>query len=100
MNDFEYSMKDYQTNWRLSHLPLIIGNGKQNGVSKPYILPNKDYRQSFFPDIRVSLFEEPDGYLKSKQVKPHTGIHNLSNEFILLSAIQAAGSGKRVGEKV
>ena len=57
MKDFEKSMKNYQTTWRSTHLPLIIGNGEQNGVTKPYILLNKDYRQSFFPDIRDSLFE-------------------------------------------
>ncbi len=44
MKDFEKVSKDYQTKWRSVHLPLIAGTGKQNGVSKQYILPNKDFR--------------------------------------------------------
>lgn len=83
MKDFENSMKNYQTTWRSTNLPLIIGNGEQNGVTKPYILLKKDYRQSFFPDIRDSLFEELDGYVKSKRVKPHTGIHNLMSSWVV-----------------
>jgi hypothetical protein len=83
MKEFENSLKDYQTNWRLTHLPLIIGDGTQNGISKPYILPNRDYLQNFFPDIRDSLFEELEGYVKSKRVKPHTGIHNLMSSWVV-----------------
>ena len=83
MKDFEKRTKDYQTNWRSVHLPQIIGNGKQNGISKPYILPNKNFRQSFFPEIVDSLFEEPEGYLKKYHVKPHTGIHNLMSSWVL-----------------
>jgi len=83
MKDFEKRTKDYQTNWRSVHLPQIIGNGKQNGISKPYILPNKNFRQSFFPEIVDSLFEEPEGYLKKYHVRPHTGIHNLMSSWVL-----------------
>jgi hypothetical protein len=78
-------MKEYQTNWRSVHLPHVIGNGEQNRTSKPYILPNKAYLQSFFPGIRASLFDVPDGYLRSNRVKPHTGIHNLMSSWVVCS---------------
>ena len=82
MRDFEKSMKEHQTYWRLAHLPHVAVTGMQND-SKQYILPNIEYLLSFFPDIRESLFGLHNGYLKSNRIKPHTSIHNLMSSWVV-----------------
>lgn len=83
MKDFKTRMTDFQIIWKITNLPHINSNGYQNGKSYKHILPKSNEQENFFISIRDELFNPEKGYLKSNNIKPHTGIHNLLSSWTL-----------------
>lgn len=78
MSDFDADVQRRQVDWRLKH----IGNqehGKQNGVERPWILPENLWKDGLWEGIKDSLPE----YLNKEGVQRHKGCHNLKSSWML-----------------
>ncbi len=79
--NFIQSQRDWMIKWRKYNLPLIKGDGNQNGKIRSYIIPKtKDHLESvLFSSIQKRIPE----YLKENNIQAHTGTHNLISSWIV-----------------
>jgi len=76
--NFDKSCEQRQLKWRKQN---ISNNemGVQNGLKRPWILPQNNWKDGLFLQIRDSL----PVYLEENDVQPHKGVHNLKSSWIL-----------------
>jgi len=78
MSDFDSDVERRQVNWRLKHISNQE-HGKQNGVKRPWILPENLWKEGLWDGIKDSLPE----YLNKEGVQQHKGCHNLKSSWML-----------------
>ncbi len=82
MHSFNTDMSGFQTAWREAYLK-IKGNGTQNGIEYPWILPKVHWEQGLWPEIRSGKPDSLPAYLECSSVQKHDGVHNLKSSWML-----------------
>ncbi len=77
-NNFIQTQRQNQINWRKSNISTPEW-GYQNGGKYEHIIPKDKWTETVFHPIR----DELTTYLEEKNVKEHTGVHNLMSSWIL-----------------
>ena len=76
--NFSRQQRTYQENWRKTNISTEE-KGFQNGKDYEHIVPKKNWRETLWPGIRQGL----PTYLKAKNIKAHTGTHNLLSSWVV-----------------
>lgn len=69
--------EEHQLLWRQKENILIDQNGTQNGITKEYILPNEEWLQGVWQEIRDQL----ERYIEANEIQANTGKHNLKSSW-------------------
>ena len=82
MATFESVMNDVQVAWRAKHVatPKL---GRQNGATRPWILPSRCWQDGLWPGIRSGTSNDLEAYLRREGIQRHTGVHNLKSSWML-----------------
>lgn len=78
MQDFNSKQREAQINWRKKKI-TNPNWGRQNGREYEHIIPKQIWTESLWSGIRVQLPK----YLKSKNIHPHSGVHNLVSSWVV-----------------
>jgi hypothetical protein len=78
VSDFDKRMEKQQIEWRKSNISTKE-MGVQNGLKRPWILPENLWKEGLWERIKDSLPE----YLKKEEVQRHKGCHNLKSSWML-----------------
>ncbi len=76
--DFYYNQKIAQIEWRKENISTTE-KGVQNKKKYGHIIPKKLWTETLWSPIEKPLLT----YLREKQVKPHTGTHNLLSSWVV-----------------
>ena len=78
MTNFDKQTADQQVKWRKEHIETEE-MGVQNGLKRPWILPDNLWKDGLWVGIKESLPE----YLEKEGVQRHKGCHNLKSSWML-----------------
>ena len=78
VSDFDKHVAKQQIEWRKSNISTEE-MGVQNGLKRPWILPENLWKEGLWERIKDSLPE----YLKKEEVQRHKGCHNLKSSWML-----------------
>lgn len=78
VSDFDKHVAEQQIEWRKSNI-ATEEMGVQNGLKRPWIVPDNLWKEGLWNGIKGSLPE----YLKKEEVQRHKGCHNLKSSWIL-----------------
>lgn len=59
--------------------------GRQNGREYAHLIPKNEWAKTLLPEIRASLL----AYLREKNIRHHTGTHNLMSSWVLCANLYA-----------
>ncbi|MFH1370836.1 MAG: hypothetical protein ABII09_06075 [Planctomycetota bacterium] len=76
--DFDEEVARQQVDWRTKHVQCKE-QGVQNGLKRPWILPENHWKDGLWEGIKESLPK----YLVKEGIKRHTGCHNLKSSWML-----------------
>lgn len=82
MKNFNEYMNDYQIEWRRHHLDNQKP-GIQNGRTRQWILPKKDWELGLYPTLRTGGKMPLNNYLLNNEIQKHIGVHNLKSSWML-----------------
>jgi hypothetical protein len=78
VHKFDEYLNNSQVVWRKQHISNK-GEGFQNGMQRPWILPRQTWKEGLWPRLRNDL----DEYLANTGVQVHRGSHNLKSSWVL-----------------
>ncbi|MFC1737971.1 hypothetical protein ACFL1G_02850 [Planctomycetota bacterium] len=78
MTNFDKQIADQQVRWRKNNIDTEE-MGIQNGLKRPWILPENLWKEGLWEGIKESLPK----YLKKGKVQRHKGCHNLKSSWML-----------------
>lgn len=78
-------VEQHQVTWRKQHIPYP-DTGRQNGLTREWILPHDRWMDGIWPRIRQELAS----YLAATGVQPHRGVHNLKSSWVLCANLYFA----------
>ena len=81
MRDFDSEMEALQIGWRAEHVDTSEP-GVQNGVARPWILPDSRWQDGLWPPLRGDDSHSVPAYLQQRRVQRHTGSHNLKSSWV------------------
>jgi len=82
-DSFDDQMRNHQVAWRsVPENGICSGNGWQNRLQYPWIIPSDKWEQSLWPGIRSGTANSLPAYL-GNEIQPHQGKHNLNSSWVL-----------------
>jgi hypothetical protein len=78
MGNFNLDQRKAQIVWRKNNISNTV-KGRQNGSEYQHIIPKQIWTESLWSGIRTDLPK----YLKSKNIHPHSGVHNLVSSWVI-----------------
>ncbi len=89
-SDFDKHVAKQQIEWRKSNISTEE-MGVQNGLKRPWILPENLWKEGLWKRIKDSLPE----YLKEEKVQRHKGCHNLKSSWMLCANLYFSFRGDK-----